>query len=105
MAGDPVWKCTCVIDGHHKQEVYSVSWSPSGHLATACGDNAVRVFRRVGKDPNAPKFELATSVQRAHDEDVNAVSWSPQPQGDGVSLLASASDDGTVKIWRFTAAS
>jgi WD40 repeat protein len=82
-----------------------VSWSPSGHLATACGDNAVRVFRRVGKDLNAPKFELAASVQRAHDEDVNAVSWSPQPQGDGVSLLASASDDGTVKIWRFTAAS
>ena len=45
---------------------------------------------------NEPVFEMKTLKENAHGEDVNSVAWSPVED----SLLASASDDGTVKLWR-----
>lgn len=46
--------------------------------------------------PNEPLFTLLCTVEQAHTTDVNSVSWNPKQLG----VLASCSDDGTVKVWK-----
>lgn len=70
----------------------------TGALATASGDDAVRVFKEdEASDPDQPVFSLAAQVPKAHGQDVNCVAWNPKEAG----LLASCSDDGEIAIWRF----
>ena len=67
-------------------------------LATASGDDTVRLFKEEDvSDPNQPSFSPVVTL-KAHSEDVNAVSWNPKDTG----LLASCSDDGTIKLWRLS---
>ena len=96
---DPVWKCVCTLSGCHPRAVYDVSWChQTGLIATACGDDSIRIFRiEPNSDPNAPNLELLVTVPRAHDHDVNSVAWNPSLPG----LLASCSDDMHVKLWQF----
>ncbi|KAF6258113.1 WD40-repeat-containing domain protein [Scenedesmus sp. NREL 46B-D3] len=42
-------------------------------------------------------WECLCSVQQSHNADVNCVRWHPSQQG----LLASAGDDGVVKLWQY----
>jgi WD40 repeat protein len=64
-------------------------------IATGCGDNNIRIFREQPEsDPHAPQFDLIYTGEE-HEMDVNSVRWCPSQDG----MLASASDDGTVKIW------
>ena len=50
-----------------------------------------------GGDPGAaPAFRLAAQRRQAHAGDVNCVRWHPRDAG----LLASAGDDGAVRLWR-----
>ncbi len=97
--GEPTWKCVCTLSGCHPRAVYDVAWCPVTQLiATASGDDAIRIFRiEPGSDIHAPNLELLVTVPRAHEQDVNSVSWNPSSPG----LLASASDDGFVKLWQF----
>jgi len=95
------WKCVCTVSGAHDRAVYCVSWCHlTGLLATAAGDNAIRIFKENEETPdpkNAPSFNLVDVRRKSHDEDVNAVAWNPKREG----LLASVGDDGLVKLWRF----
>lgn len=98
--GENTWKCVCTMSGYHMRTVYDISWSPlSGLIATACGDDAIRVFKEDEEsDHNNPTFSQVACVERAHAQDVNCVAWNPViPQ-----LLASCSDDGDIKLWNFT---
>ena len=45
-----------------------------------------------------PAFKLALNKASAHHSDVNCVRWSPVDP----TLLASAGDDNTIRLWRFT---
>lgn len=75
--------------------------------AVGCGDNAVRLFERgrlqngelSGSPDNhgAAAFQLALTKQQAHNADVNCVRWSPKDP----TLLATAGDDNTVRLWRY----
>lgn len=67
-------------------------------IATACGDNSIRIFREEeSKHSDAvPSFSLIASKNDAHSQDVNRISFNPKD----ADLLASCSDDGTVKLWR-----
>uniref|UniRef100_A0A8C3QLW2 Probable cytosolic iron-sulfur protein assembly protein CIAO1 n=1 Tax=Cyanoderma ruficeps TaxID=181631 RepID=A0A8C3QLW2_9PASS len=71
----------------------------TGAVATACGDDAVRVFEEVTPaSPTAPvTFGLAAHVARAHAQDVNGVAWHPREPG----LLATCGDDGDIAFWRY----
>ncbi|MDV2998651.1 MAG: Tol-Pal system protein TolB [Chroococcopsis gigantea SAG 12.99] len=70
----------------HKETVYSVSISPDGRLlATASGDNTVKLWDRQGR-------ELRTL--RGHTGEVYGVSFSRDGK-----LIATASQDKTAKIW------
>ena len=95
--GEATWKCVCVLSGYHKRPIYDISWCPlSNAIATACGDDTIRIFKEIqNSDEHAPTYELILTLSEAHSEDVNCVSWNKKKIG----LLASCSDDGTVKIW------
>lgn len=70
----------------------------TGLIATACGDNTLRVFKENFENGTSqePSFDLVASVASAHEEDINAVAWNPKIAG----LLASCSDDTTIKLWQ-----
>lgn len=127
-----VWKCVCTLSGFHTRSVYDISWCKLtgtitiscmrrivsfmisslihfyatnrfltflGLIATACGDDMIRIFKEAEtSDKNQPTFELVLAVHRAHSQDVNTVTWCPHTAG----LLLSTSDDGEIKVWKFS---
>ncbi|RXG54605.1 putative cytosolic iron-sulfur protein assembly protein CIAO1-like protein [Armadillidium vulgare] len=96
---NPTWKCVCTLSGLHNRTIYDISWCHlTDDIATACGDDYIRIFREHKNSQGEPIFDLILSVPEAHSEDVNTVSWNPVVPG----ILASGSDDGTVKIWDFS---
>lgn len=69
---------------------YSADWSNSNQIAVGDADNNITVFQINDlKDQMNEAFTL-----HAHDADVNCVVFHPF-----LNLLASASDDETIKIW------
>ncbi|EDO44295.1 predicted protein [Nematostella vectensis] len=96
------WKCVCVLSGYHDRTIYDVHWSKvSGLIATASGDDCIRIFKEdTNSDRNQPSFQLVATQRKAHSMDVNSICWHPKDEN----ILATCSDDGTVKLWRFTPA-
>jgi len=85
------WAHVETLEGHHTREIYSISWSVDGIVASGGGDNAIVISNvRDGRFVDKPRVHA-----RAHAGDVNCVRWSPLAGG----ALASCSDDGLVRIW------
>ena len=105
---EPKWKCVCTLSGYHGRCIYSVSWSKvNDRIASGGGDNVIRIFERdeeaenesVESGDSMPIYKLIASVDDAHSvSDVNCVQWSSVEKFGA--LLASAGDDGIVKIWK-----
>lgn len=96
-----LWKCVGRLDGAHSSAIYSIDYAPSraghGRLASSGADNRIQIYREVnGSTSDKPLFALEVTVETSHG-DVNCVCWHPR---DG-SILCSAGDDGTVRLWRF----
>ena len=96
-----LWKCVGMLEGAHKSTIYSIDYAPTraghGRVASAGADNRIQVYREVsGSTSDQPLFALDASIETSHG-DVNCVCWHPR---DG-SILCSAGDDGTVRLWRF----
>ncbi|XP_044015397.1 probable cytosolic iron-sulfur protein assembly protein Ciao1 [Aphidius gifuensis] len=88
------WNCLTTINGDHDGPIYDVDWCKNtGLIVTACGDNNIRIY----KDIDCHNFNLICCEINAHKLDVNSVCWNPNESG----LLASAGDDGNIKIWRY----
>lgn len=79
-------------------------------LASSGADDTIRVYREEselgpgvgsatsgGSGSAASTFTQVVCVQHAHQGDVNVVRWHPTD----TTLLASAGDDGLVKLWRY----
>ncbi|GAO52729.1 hypothetical protein G7K_6799-t1 [Saitoella complicata NRRL Y-17804] len=100
------------ISWHDTQPIYSAHFSPShpNKLATAGGDNNVRIWRldlpstssqsQPGvegagpeEDDGFPRVTYLATLSR-HTQAVNVVRWSPKGE-----VLASAGDDGNVLLW------
>ena len=77
----------------HDRAVLSCSWGKMGSSPRG-GDNSIRIYGEVDGE-----WRQIARAENAHDDDVNHVEWSPHDS----SLLISASDDGTIKAWRFRA--
>ena len=96
------WTADQVVSGAFDgRPVYSVAWSDDGWVACGAGDNSLKVYARPA---GARRFDLMLDVEEAHAEDVNAVAWCPVREHDGARLLATASDDQLVKIWKVSRA-
>ncbi|GAB2272181.1 Cytosolic iron-sulfur protein assembly protein [Dionaea muscipula] len=91
------WKHLCTISGYHDRTIFSVHWSRDGIITSGAADDAICLFVE-NEDGLADgcKYKLLSKKEKAHEMDVNSVQWSPMEN----QLLASASDDGTVKIWK-----
>ena len=97
---DRVWKCICTLSGYHTQPVYDVSWSKlTGFIATASGDDSITVFQEKTESGHSddPTYEMVARCAQAHEQDINGIQWNPKVPY----LLASASDDGLVKLWEY----
>lgn len=77
----------------HRSEGYAVAWSPlipQGKLAT--GDNDGKIFITTCTDG---KWATDTRPFTGHTSSVEDLQWSPNERN----VFASASSDGTVKVW------
>ena len=75
----------------HDRPALALSWGPAGLLAAGGGDNSVRCYGAAGGN----EWREVGAAAKAHADDVNCVAWHPTKPN----LLASCSDDGSVKIW------
>ncbi|CAI6336928.1 unnamed protein product [Periconia digitata] len=76
------------------QPIYSAHFEPhgKGRLATAGGDNNVRLWQ-VDSNAEERKITYLASLKK-HSQAVNVVRWSPRGE-----ILASAGDDGNILLW------
>ncbi|GAB4856393.1 Cytosolic iron-sulfur protein assembly protein [Ancistrocladus abbreviatus] len=90
------WRHLCTISGYHDRTIFSVHWSRDGIIASGAADDAIRLFvENKDSSIDGSMYKLLSKKEKAHEMDINSVQWSPMKNR----LLASASDDGTVKIW------
>lgn len=78
----------------HKSEGYAVDWSPTvpgGKLLTGDNDGLIYVTTRT----DGGGWVTDTRALRGHTGSVEEIQWSPSEQ----SVFASASSDGTVRVW------
>ncbi|KAJ1989907.1 Cytosolic iron-sulfur protein assembly protein [Dimargaris cristalligena] len=99
---DPTWKCVATLANHHTRCIYSVSWSKiHGLVASSSGDNSICIFAPKSKGEGELEFGLKDRITAAHGiSDINCVQWNPSP--DYADILASAGDDGVIRIWQVT---
>lgn len=107
---DKDWEFTLVLEGHDS-EIKSVAFSPGGqYLATCSRDKSVWIWEDVGATEADDEWETV-AVLTEHEGDVKAVAWCPElPASDesgagrrgrySSHVLASASYDNTVRVWR-----
>lgn len=97
---DSKWKNVCTLSGYHSRTIYDVDWSHISNLiATASGDDSVRIFKEdsTNDNPTEPCFEQVECVDKAHAQDVNCVAWNPANEN----VLATCSDDMDIKLWEY----
>lgn len=96
-----LWRCVGKLPNAHKMPIYSVDYAPAraghGRIVSAGGDNRIQVYREAhGSSSDHPLFSLDVAVATTQ-EDINCVRWHPH----NGSVLASAGDDGTVRLWKY----
>jgi WD40 repeat protein len=99
-----LFKCVGILTGAHNQStVCSIDYAPAraghGRIVSGGSDNRIQIYREIisgGATSDKPLFTVDAGVDTSHG-DVNCVCWHPH---DG-SILCSAGDDGTVRIWRY----
>jgi len=98
--GSAKWSNASTLSGYHTRPIYFIDWCPNtNYLATAGGDNSIRLFKGNDEDDKSdkiPNFQLIERLDEAHSQDVNCVKFNPKRPG----LFASCSDDSTIKLWK-----
>ncbi|KAJ8537662.1 hypothetical protein K7X08_014202 [Anisodus acutangulus] len=100
------WKHVCTLSGYHDRTIFSVDWmreaihwvpvEEPAIIASVGADDAIRLFiENKDNEVDGFTFKLLLKKEKAHEMNINSVKWNAGDKR----LLASASDDGTVKIW------
>ncbi|CAG9956084.1 unnamed protein product [Clonostachys rosea f. rosea IK726] len=103
--GDQDWEFTLVLEGHDS-EIKTCAFSPSGaQLATCSRDKSVWIWEDIGASEADDEWETI-AVLNEHEGDVKSLAWCPdvpgrsRPNTYGHDVLASASYDNTLRVWR-----
>ena len=80
--------------------LYSIDWNGSLIAVGSGADNVVLLHLRDNRSESSHPIviDVAGGIARAHDADVNSVRFAPSDPN----LLATASDDGSIKLWRLS---
>lgn len=82
----------------HNDEVNAVKWDPSGTLLASCSDDCTAKVWDINSPRNDPKWDF-----KSHQQEIYTVKWSPTGPGSKNPskplLLATASFDGSVRLW------
>lgn len=90
------WEFSLVLEGQ-ENEIKSVAYSPSGQYLASCSrDKSIWLWEEVGED-GEDEWETIAVLQE-HTGDVKTVCWR-ENDGNG-EVLASASYDDTIRLWR-----
>ncbi|KAL5196987.1 hypothetical protein ABZP36_000499 [Zizania latifolia] len=89
------WRHLSTLTGYQGRTIFSAHWSSEDIIASGAGDDTICLFTEKGSMVEGPSYRLILKKEKAHDMDINCVRWCPQDPR----MLASASDDGTVKLW------
>lgn len=85
----------------HRDEVNAVKWDPSGTLLASCSDDCTAKVWDVESDNSEPMHDF-----KSHQQEIYTVKWSPTGQGSPNpakrSMLATASFDGSVRLWNIS---
>jgi WD40 repeat protein len=89
-----------VYEGH-RDEVNAVKWDYSGRYLASCSDDCTAKVWDVESDRTDALFDFVS-----HDQEIYTVKWSPtgpgSPNPDKIPLLATASFDGSIRLWNIT---
>ena len=103
------WRAMHSLKGVHSAfPIYTLDWCPdSGLLLSGGGDNSIALCRVVRGEGGSETIELVSAgphcvSSNTHKGDVNCVRWrqTSDQAGAAALLAASASDDGTIGLWR-----
>lgn len=81
----------------HTDEVNAVKWDPSGRYLASCSDDCTAKVWDVDSDRTEPLHDF-----KSHQQEIYTVKWSPTgvSASDPTPLLATASFDGSVRLWK-----
>ena len=95
------------MSGLHTRTIYSIDWNNDRNCIVSAGaDNTITVIS-IGagdsEDPSSESLSVHVELQKhqAHGEDINCVRWRPGKTASDNAILASASDDGMVVLWKY----
>lgn len=91
------------IVGSHLRSIFSIDWNSNDNVVTCGADNRICLYSlsRPGLEDDEVKSVPYTQVQcidQAHENDINTVSFCPSDPN----IIASCSDDHTIKLWRIS---
>lgn len=94
--GQQEWICQSVLPKIHKRQIYSVSWSTNGLIASTGSDGNLVVYKEIEEG----KWEIIATKELCHHiSEVNEVKWI---SANGQDLLVTSGDDGCVNVWNWT---
>ncbi|KAJ3173955.1 hypothetical protein HDU87_007278 [Geranomyces variabilis] len=101
---NPTYHCVATLTEHHSRTIYSVAWSKVNNLiATTGADNCVRIVaQQAAADASGGyTYAVCATLTAPHGyNDINSAEWCPLEKDGHGALLATAGDDGVVRVWR-----
>jgi cytosolic iron-sulfur protein assembly protein CIAO1 len=85
----------------HEDKIWFLSWSPSENILASCGsDKKICIWENMPTDGNSEtnnkiNYKCKAVLEDSHSRTIRAVAWHPSG-----TLLASASFDSTINIWK-----
>ncbi|CCC69521.1 hypothetical protein NCAS_0C05310 [Naumovozyma castellii] len=98
--GQQEWICEAILPKVHDRQIYSVSWSTNGLIASTGSDGTLAVYKEVSNGDDEHDWEVIAKQELCHGVyEANIVKWIDI---NGNMMLATGGDDGCVNLWNWT---